>query len=238
MQQSQSVQSAGRWPLARIVCAVLIGMALVSLALGAAAYALAENSPAAAPRGVEAAAWAFLPALVLAMALIPGALSPQVRFGEGIRRARVIAWILIFQLMWWMAVGLGFVDSREVFPSARALARELSNLASQQEIYHLDGGGYGETLDEVYFRPSLGRIVRMEGTPSGWSAIATYERRPDFSCAVYMGTVARPLAVANGDVPAAPGEVLCDPRVPGPFGRWLLRFHFALRHRFALSPFS
>ena len=88
---------------------------------------------------------------------------------------------------------------------AAALRSDLRNLASAQEAYFFENSLYAVDTAQLTFRASRGvQLTIVEGTGSGWSAIATHPQSFPLTCALFMGTVA-PLAPANAE-----GVVSCQ----------------------------
>lgn len=83
--------------------------------------------------------------------------------------------------------------------NAAALRSDLRNLASAQEAYFFENSLYAVDTARLTFRASRGvQLTIVEGTGSGWSAIATHPQSFPLTCALFMGTVA-PLAPANAE---------------------------------------
>ena len=73
---------------------------------------------------------------------------------------------------------------------------DLKNLASQQEIFFSDAGGYSSDPSEVAFVPSRDVQVTIVATDDGWSAWATHAALDEGQgCGIKVGS----------------GEVICLP---------------------------
>lgn len=89
--------------------------------------------------------------------------------------------------------------------NAAALRSDLRNLASAQEAYFYENLVYAVDTAQLTYRASRGvQLTIVEGTGSGWSAIATHPQSFPLTCALFMGIVA-PLAPANAE-----GVVSCQ----------------------------
>jgi type IV pilus assembly protein PilA len=81
--------------------------------------------------------------------------------------------------------------------NAAALKSDLHNLATAEEAYLFDTGGYTSDLAALNFTPTQGVSIEIvSATGSGWSARATHPASFPLTCAIFQGSVA-PLAPAT-----------------------------------------
>ena len=87
---------------------------------------------------------------------------------------------------------------------------DLKNLASQQEIFFADAGGYSSDPLELDFFPSRDVQVTIVATDDGWSAWATHAALDvGRGCGVKVGSVEPGKGFPDLDAPV--GEVICTP---------------------------
>ncbi len=81
-----------------------------------------------------------------------------------------------------------------------AMKSDLRNLITAQEYYHDSTRSFSADQGALNYTPSTGVTVEITLGDSGWSAIASHFQ-VNGRCAVFVGTVARPLeqAVTEGE---------------------------------------
>lgn len=98
-----------------------------------------------------------------------------------------------------------------------ALKSDLKNLASQQEIHFSEYGTYTDDYAAMAFGgPSTGAAIELAVQHDGWAARVSHQAYPveaGWSCAMFYGPGAVPLATAAGQLPGQPGEIICDDRM-------------------------
>jgi len=90
-----------------------------------------------------------------------------------------------------------------------ALRSDLKNLASQQEIYFSDFGGYSADLAALGLVPSQGVLLTLFASQDAWGARATHEALGENrACVLFVGAQSPAGLGLGGEVPA--GELICQ----------------------------
>ena len=108
-----------------------------------------------------------------------------------------------------LLVRLGSVERTPAFRQAEArLSADLKNLASVQEIYLLDHGGYAARLAELdYSSPFPENVIEMVfASPSGWVMRGTNSEY-GVTCLIFDGSLQ---GAAVSGLPEAPRRVTCE----------------------------
>lgn len=95
------------------------------------------------------------------------------------------------------AIAIPKFQSTKGKANAAALKSDLHNLATAEEAYLFDTGGYTTNQTLLSLTRSPGVVLTIvTATASGWAASATHPASFPLTCAIFQGTVA-PLAPAT-----------------------------------------
>jgi len=112
-----------------------------------------------------------------------------------------------------LGLAAGWLTSPALKDPGELLKSDARTLARLEEAHLLDFYQYTGNPDRMAFQPWNRVVVRIELTADrlGWSSVLTDERRPGLGCAVFGGSVSRPLPSPGGVLPSGPGVPACDP---------------------------
>ena len=91
---------------------------------------------------------------------------------------------------------------------------DLRNVITAQEAHFADNAEYANSAAQLEFDPSPDVDLVVHGAVSGWSARTQHKVRPDFRCAIYLGTINPIIAPATEE-----GIIECEPKKGGGNGK-------------------